>query len=114
MFLEPFLTLTPSFGNMFGDTLIELNGMTFQRDAEYKCKFDDVMVNATYLNRDHVYCVSPSFNHTGKIDFSLSVSGILEPFEMQSVYQSSKFVILYLVVNHCQYVMYSKWFYSKL
>ena len=93
LFLEPFLKLTPSYGNMFGDTLIELSGMTFQRNADYKCKFDDVMVNATYLNRDQVYCVSPPLSHTGKIDFGLSVGGILEPFEMQSVFQSSTFVI---------------------
>ena len=94
MFSEPFLKLTPSYGNMFGDTLIELSGITFQRDADYKCKFDDVMVNATYLNREQVYCVSPPLNHTGKIDFSLSVGGILEPFEIQSVFQSSTFVVL--------------------
>ena len=82
---------------MFGDTLIELSGMTFQNDAEYKCKFEDVMVNATYLNRDHIYCVTPSFNHTGKIGFSLYVGGILEPFEMQSVFQSSKLVMLHII-----------------
>ena len=74
---------------MFGDTLIELSGMTFQGDTEYKCKFDDVMVNATYLNRDQVYCVSPSLNHTGKVDFSLYIDGSSEPFEMPSVFQSS-------------------------
>ena len=92
--LEPFLKLTPSFGNMFGDTLIELSGMTFHRNAVYKCKFDDVMVNATYLNRDQLYCLSPSFDHTGKINFTLSVSGILEPFEMHSVFQSSKLNVI--------------------
>ena len=79
---------------MFGDTLIELSGMTFQRDADYKCKFDDVMVNATYLNRDHIYCVTPSFNHTGIIDFRLYGDRVLEPFEMQSVFQSSKYTML--------------------
>ena len=92
IFLEPRLKLTPSFGNMFGDTLIELSGMTFQGDVEYKCKFDDMVVNATYLNRDQVFCVSPSFNHTGKFDFSLLIGGSLEPFEMQSVFQSSTYV----------------------
>ena len=91
--LEPFLKLTPSHGSMFGDTLIELSGMTFHQNAEYKCMFDDVMVNATYLNRDQVYCLSPSFNHTGKVDFTLSVGGILEPFEMNSFFQSSKFAL---------------------
>jgi len=91
---------------MFGDTFIELSGMTFQKNAVYECRFDDVIVNATYLNRDQVYCVSPSFNHTGKIDFGLIVGGILEPFEMRSIFQSSKLIInihmyicIYLVIN---------------
>ena len=91
---------------MFGDTFIELSGMTFQKNAEYKCRFDDVIINGTYLNRDQVYCVSPSFNHTGKIDFSLSVGGILEPFEMQSVFQSSKHIInirTYVCAYVCMY-----------
>ena len=78
---------------MFGDTLIELSGMTFHRYAEYRCIFDDVMVNATYLNPDQIYCLSPSFNHAGKIDFTLSVGGILEPFEMKSYFQSSKLAL---------------------
>ena len=84
---------------MFGDTLIELSGMTFDRNAEYKCIFDDVMFNATYLNRDQVYCLTPSFNRTGKIDFTLSVGGILEPFEMKSSFQSSKLVLYYYLCN---------------
>ena len=78
---------------MFGDTLIELSGIEFHRNAEYKCIFDDVMVNATYLNRDQLFCLSPSFNHAGKIDFTLSVGGILEPFEMESLFQSSKLAL---------------------
>ena len=75
--LEKFVALQPRHGSMLGGTLIQLvgNNIKFDERAVYTCLFDDIEVEAMYLEQSstqQILCVSPQLKRTGRVKFAIS------------------------------------------
>ncbi len=66
------LLLVPRSGTIFGGTPVRILGPCAQDPKDIKCIFDNKEVNGEY-NLDHgqFICVTPKFQQTGKVAFTL-------------------------------------------
>ena len=64
--------LVPRSGTIFGGTPVRILGLCTQDPKDIKCIFANKTVNGEY-NREHgqFICVTPKFQETGKVTFTL-------------------------------------------
>ena len=68
-------SFTPQSGPRFGNTKVHLYGTNFPPSSILKCLFDEIEVDATFVNRNELVCLTPVFNRAVSVNVSVVVNG---------------------------------------
>ncbi|XP_054015399.1 protein mesh-like [Hylaeus anthracinus] len=79
------MKLTPAGGNKLGGTIVNITGPCFNRTKKIRCKFDNVWVDGTVIDRSRAICVQPFVEAYGKIDFAIKI-GEEKPYTLEGKY----------------------------
>ena len=87
--------MAPRLGNVLGGTPVQLSGPCFEENDNITCRFGDVAVKGTRLDRNRVLCVSPELSVIGRIALKLLVVRADDVvFNGQVTFHSSTYVKL--------------------
>ena len=85
------ISLSPSYGHMFGGTPVSVTGPYFTTSDTITCHYEDISVEAIYISDEQVLCVSPHLKKIGEVDFIVYVvanDGVTSRFD--STFSSSE------------------------
>ena len=67
------LLLVPRSGAIFGGTPVRVYGLCAQEPKDIKCVFDSKVVEGKYYpDQGQFVCVTPTFQNTGRVQFTLT------------------------------------------
>ena len=66
------LSVSPAFGPSRGSTLVTVTGKGFVFSETLRCKFDLIVVRATWIDQNTIACVTPAHTSHGSVAFEVS------------------------------------------
>ena len=94
------LTLFPRFGNVLGGTAVQVFGPCFDEffDHTITCSFDEIEVQAMFVDSNSIICISPGLTSLGRIDFVLTIENITAEFQEATFYSCKITTYVYVCI----------------
>ena len=82
------LTLFPHYGNVLGGTTVQVFGPCFDEFVNHTitCSFNEIEVQAIFIDSNSVICISPGLTSLGRINFALTIEDIDAEFQETTFY----------------------------
>ena len=99
------IILDPPYGNMLGGTGVIVTGhrLVLSSNDDVMCTFDGIQTLGTYVSRWQALCVSPMLMRTGRVDFTLHVTGT-NTFTGEGTFTSRNAIAIIIIATTRKYL----------